>query len=147
MNLPQYVLIVTNLLEYKINIVAKRLDILCFTSILCIFVNSRCLTSKGHFSWNKLIAKVCFDWGDPSIWFHVPSGGYPGLCSQVPSGGYQSLWSHVPSRGYPKTGRGYPTLIGKQEDSTCCGRYAACVYKGRLSCYVLKHRCPSQKGN
>ena len=31
-NFPEYVLTVTNLLEYKINIVAKKLDILCFTS-------------------------------------------------------------------------------------------------------------------
>ena len=70
-NLPQYVLTVTNVLGYKINIVAKKLDILCFTSILCIFFNSRCLTSKGHFFRNKLIAKVCFENPRPKFHFFL----------------------------------------------------------------------------
>ena len=60
-NLPQYVLTVTNLLEYKINIVANKLDILCFTSILCIFFMSRSLTSKGYF-FPKQINSECLFW-------------------------------------------------------------------------------------
>ena len=60
-NLPQHVLTVTNVLEYKINIVAKKLDILCFTSILCASFSIVDVSQvKDIFSRNKLIAKVCF---------------------------------------------------------------------------------------
>ena len=55
-NPPQYVLTVTNLFGYKTNI-SKEFDILCFTSILCIF---SVVDVLGNFFLNKLIAKVCF---------------------------------------------------------------------------------------
>ena len=60
MNLPQYVLTVINLLEYKTNIVAKEFDILCFTSILCIFFSCRCPTSKGHFFLKQINSESLF---------------------------------------------------------------------------------------
>ena len=61
-NLPQYVLTVTNLLEYKINIVAKKkwiffVSLLYFASFSIVDVSP----VKDIFPRSKLIAKVCFD--------------------------------------------------------------------------------------
>ena len=60
MNLPQYVLTATNIFRYKTNILSKEFDILCFTSILCIFFSHRCPTSKGHFFRKQINSETLF---------------------------------------------------------------------------------------
>ena len=61
MNLPQYVLTVTNLFEYKTDIVAKILDIFVSLLYFASFSIADVSPVKDIFSRNKLIAKVCFD--------------------------------------------------------------------------------------
>ena len=47
-------------LQIQNKIVSKKLDILCFTSILCIFVSCRCLTSKEHFFLKQINSESLF---------------------------------------------------------------------------------------
>ena len=50
MKVPQYVLTSINLLEYRTNSLLNDFDILCFTSILYIFLVADVLTVKSIFS-------------------------------------------------------------------------------------------------
>ena len=60
MNLPQYVITVTNIFRYETNILSKECDILSFTSILCIFFRFRCPTSEEHFFLKQINSESLF---------------------------------------------------------------------------------------
>ena len=61
MNIPQYVLTVSQSVEMQNNI-SKDFDTLYFTAIFCILLVVHVLNSKGNFFLKQLLVTVCFDY-------------------------------------------------------------------------------------